>query len=50
MKKVTVGAVCGFTKAIVVSVCSPVIVIGMLVMEPLHLTKAKIARKKVHPV
>ncbi len=35
---------------IALSVCSPIVVIGMLVLEPIHIARKKLTRRKVHPI
>jgi hypothetical protein len=39
-----------FATSVALSVCSPVIIVGMLVMETVSVTRKTLGRRKVHPM
>ena len=36
--------------SIAMTICSPFVVIGMLILEPIHVARRTLTRRKVHPV
>jgi hypothetical protein len=46
----TTGGMKKVVASIALSVCSPVIVISMLVLETVYVIKKALARRKVHPM